>query len=200
MKGTPIARGLRPTQNHSMQTSPHLVAAPTLETERLVLRAHRVSDFTDSLDLWSDPEATRFIGGRPFTQEEIWARLVRYVGHWVLLGYGYWVVTDKKTGRFLGEVGFADFKRDIEPSFEGMPEIGWVLAAHVHGRGYATEAVRAAIAWGDDHFEAARTVCIIAPENQPSIRVAEKCGYREFLRTTYKDNPTIMFMRDRATA
>ncbi len=142
---------------------------------------------------------TRFIGGRPFTQEEIWARLVRYVGHWVLLGYGYWVVTDKKTGCFLGEVGFADFKRDIEPSFEGMPEIGWVLAAHAHGRGYATEAVRAAIAWGDDHFKASRTVCIIAPENRSSIRVAEKCGYREFLHTTYKDKPTIMFVRDRAT-
>ncbi|PVE24988.1 GNAT family N-acetyltransferase [Microvirga sp. KLBC 81] len=171
-----------------------------LETERLVLRAHRVSDFADSLDLWRNPEVTRFIGGRPYTQEEIWARLVRYVGHWVLLGYGYWAVTDKATGRFIGEVGFADFKRDIEPSFEGMPEIGWVLAPHAHGKGYATEAVRAAIAWGDDHFEAAGTVCIIAPENQPSIRVAEKCGYREFLHTTYKDNPTIMFMRGRATA
>jgi RimJ/RimL family protein N-acetyltransferase len=41
-----------------------------------------------------------------------------------------------------------------------------------------------------------RTACIIAPENAPSIRVAEKCGYREFQRTTYKDNATIMFVRD----
>jgi RimJ/RimL family protein N-acetyltransferase len=178
-----------------MLMSPHFTTAPILETKRLVLRGHRVGDFAESLALWSDPEVTRFIGGRPFTQEEIWSRLVRYVGHWALLGYGYWAVTDKETGRFLGEVGFADFKRDIEPSFEGMPEIGWVLAPHAQGRGYATEAVRAAIAWGDDHFESARTVCIIAPENQSSLRVAEKCGYREFQRTTYKGNPTIMFVR-----
>jgi RimJ/RimL family protein N-acetyltransferase len=176
------------------------VAAPTLETERLVLRMHSIADFVDSVALWTDPEVTRFIGARPFTQEEIWARLVRYVGHWALLGYGYWAVTERETGRFLGEVGFADFKRDIEPSFDGMPEIGWVLASRAHGRGYATEAVRAAIAWGDAHLEAARTVCIIAPENRPSIRVAEKCGYREILRTTYKDKPTIMFARDNPTA
>jgi len=181
-----------------MQMPTHTVAtAPTLETERLVLRTHSAADFADSVALWTDPEVTRFIGERPFTQEEIWARLVRYVGHWALLGYGYWAVTEKESGRFLGEVGFADFKRNIEPSFEGMPEAGWVLAAHAQGRGYATEAMRAAIAWGDAHFEAARTVCIIAPDNRPSIRVAETCGYREVLRTRYKDKPTIMFVRER---
>ncbi len=176
-------------------SSPFAAAAPTLETERLVLRTHSIADFTESLALWSDPEVTRFIGGRPFTQEEIWSRLIRYVGHWALLGFGYWAVEEKASGRFLGEVGFADFRRVIEPSFDGMPEIGWVIAPHAHGRGYATEAVRAAISWGDEHFGAARTVCIIAPENRPSIRVAEKCGYREFLRTTYKDSPTIVFVR-----
>ncbi|MXQ11956.1 GNAT family N-acetyltransferase [Microvirga makkahensis] len=170
-------------------------AAPTLETARLVLRAHSVADFAESLALWGDPQVTRFISGRPSTQEEIWSRLVRYVGHWALLGFGYWAVEEKATGRFLGEVGFADFRRVIEPSFDGMPEIGWVIAPHAHGKGYATEAVRAAISWGDEHFEGARTVCIISPENRPSIRVAEKCGYREFLRTTYKDSPTIVFVR-----
>jgi RimJ/RimL family protein N-acetyltransferase len=169
-----------------------------IETDRLILRRHRRNDFEASLALWGDPQVTRFIGGKPSTREEVWARLIRYVGHWALLGFGYWAVEEKSTGRFLGEVGFADFKRDIEPSFDGMPEIGWVIAPHAQGKGYATEAVRAAISWGDDHFEGARTVCIIAPENRPSIRVAEKCGYREFLRTTYKGNPTIMFVREGA--
>jgi RimJ/RimL family protein N-acetyltransferase len=73
---------------------------------------------------------------------------------------------------------------------------GWVLAGDTHGKGYATEAAGAAIAWGETHFGPVRTACIIAPENAPSIRVAEKCGYREFQRTTYKDNATIMFVRD----
>ncbi len=168
---------------------------PVLETGRLVLRGHRLDDFADSFALWSDAHVTRFIGGRPSTREEAWGRLLRYIGHWSLLGFGYWAVEEKATGRFIGETGFAEGKRDIEPSLEGIPEAGWAMSPQVHGKGYATEAVQAAIAWGDRHFGSARTACIIAPENAPSIRVAEKCGYREFLRTTYKDNPTIMYVR-----
>jgi RimJ/RimL family protein N-acetyltransferase len=175
---------------------PSPVTIPVLETERLILRGHRIDDFADCLALWTDPEVTRFIGGKPSSQEEVWGRLVRYVGHWALLGFGYWAVEDKASGRFVGELGFADFKRVIEPSLDGVPEVGWALAPHVHGRGYATEALRTVVRWGDRHFGPVRTACIIAPENKPSIRVAEKCGYRELCRTTYKDNPTIMFSRE----
>ncbi len=178
------------------RSSPFPDIVPVLETERLTLRGHRLDDFAACAELWTDPEVTRFIGGKPSTREEVWARLLRYAGHWALLGFGYWVVTDKATGRFLGEIGFADFRREIEPSLEGVPEIGWVLAPHGHGRGYATEAVRTAVAWGEGHFGPIRTACIIAPDNRPSIRVAEKCGYREFRHTTYKGQPTIMFVRE----
>ena len=175
---------------------PSVETIPVIETDRLILRGHRVDDFADCLALWADPEVTRFIGGRPSTQEEVWSRLLRYVGHWALLGFGYWVISEKETDRFMGEVGFANFRRVIEPSLDGMPEIGWALAPHSHGKGYATEAARAAVAWGDAHFGSVRTACIIAPENGPSIRVAEKCGYREFQRTTYKDQLTILFVRE----
>jgi RimJ/RimL family protein N-acetyltransferase len=171
---------------------------PTIETDRLILRGHQVEDFADCLALWTDPEVTRFIGGKPSTPEEVWGRLLRYVGHWALLGFGYWAVAEKETGRFMGEVGFSDFKRVIEPSLNGIPEIGWVIAPHGHGRGYATEAAQAAVAWGEAHFGPVGTACIIAPENGSSIRVAEKCGYRELCRTTYKDSPTIMFVREGA--
>jgi RimJ/RimL family protein N-acetyltransferase len=145
---------------------------PVIETERLVLRGHRLEDFADSHAMWSDPEVTRHIGGRPFTAEEVWARLLRYVGHWSLLGFGYWVVREKASERFVGEVGFADFKRELEPSFKGAPEIGWVLASWSHGQGFATEAVRGAVAWGRRHFGAQRTVCLIDDANTRSIRVA----------------------------
>jgi RimJ/RimL family protein N-acetyltransferase len=76
-----------------------------------------------------------------------------------------------------------------------VPEMGWVMAPHSHGKGYATEAARAAIAWGERHFGGRRTACIIAPENEPSLRVAEKCGFRELQHTTCKDKPTILFVR-----
>jgi len=171
------------------------VEVPTLETERLRLRGHRPDDFANCLAMWTDPLVTRFIGGKPFTQEEVWTRLLRYVGHWAWLGYGYWAVEDKTSGEFIGELGFADFKRDIQPSLEDMPELGWALVSQAHGKGYATEAVRAAISWGDEHFGERRTACIIHPENLASIHVADKCGYREFERTTYKGHTAILFER-----
>jgi RimJ/RimL family protein N-acetyltransferase len=178
-----------------MSSSPPVAQAPVLETERLKLRGHRLDDFIPCAAMWADPVVTRYIGGKPMSEEESWTRLLRYVGHWTLLGFGYWVVEEKATGAFAGEIGFADYKRNIEPSLHGTPEIGWVIATKSHGKGYATEAVRAAVAWGDTHFGASRTACLIHPENVSSIRVAEKCGYREFQLTTYKGRPAMMFVR-----
>jgi RimJ/RimL family protein N-acetyltransferase len=96
----------------------------------------------------------------------------------------------------VGEVGFADYKRDLKPSLKGVPEIGWVFASQAHGRGYATEAVRVVTDWGDVHFGNAQTACIIAPENVASIQVASKCGYKQVQRTSYHGQPTLMFLRD----
>jgi RimJ/RimL family protein N-acetyltransferase len=169
--------------------------APVIETDRLLLRGHRLEDFDACAALWADPDVTRHINGNPSTPSETWTRLLRYAGHWTLLGFGYWAVEDKASGRFLGELGFADFRREIDPSLAGLPEIGWVLSPQVHGRGLATEGVRAALAWGDAHLGADRTFCIISPENRASIRVAEKTGYSEFMRAAYKGSPTIVFAR-----
>ena len=168
-------------------------AAPPLETARLALRGHRVEDFNECASMWADPRVTRHIGGRPFSAEEVWTKVLRYIGHWTLMGFGYWVIREKSSDRFVGEVGFADFKREIEPSFEGAPEIGWALAPWAHGQGFATEAVQAVVSWGSAHLPAKRTVCLIDPENTASIRVAEKCGYREFGRTAYKGQVTLLF-------
>jgi len=170
---------------------------PALETERLMLRAHRLEDFAACASLWADPIVTRYIGGVPLTAEESWARLLRYAGHWAMLGFGYWVAEDKATGAFLGELGFADLKRDLDPPLGDIPEAGWVFSPAAHGHGYATEALCAIVAWGDAHFTSQRTACLIHPENAASIRLAEKCGYRETLSTTYKSKPAVVFFRDR---
>src|SRR5262252_3783228 len=121
---------------------------PEIVTDRLRLRAHRMEDFPASAAMWADRGVTRFIGGRPFSKEEAWARFLRYAGHWSHMGFGYWAVEERSAGGFVGEVGFADFKREIEPSIRDIPELGWVLTPRVHGRGYATEAVLAALEWG----------------------------------------------------
>jgi RimJ/RimL family protein N-acetyltransferase len=176
---------------------------PVIETERLRLRGHRPEDFADCAAMWADPVVTRYIGGKPLSEEDVWARTLRYVGHWAWLGFGYWVVEEKSTGNFAGEMGFSDWKREIEPSLKDVPELGWVLATRVHGKGYATEAVRAAMAWGDANIRTAqlaigKMVCIIHPEHQRSIWVAEKSGFKEVLRTTYKGEPTILFARQKS--
>jgi RimJ/RimL family protein N-acetyltransferase len=169
--------------------------APIIETERLILRGHRMEDFAPCAAIWSLPEVVKYIGGKPLTGEEVWARLLRYAGHWQWMGFGMWAVEEKATGAFAGDLGFAEYKRDIEPAILGIPEVGWVLAPHAQGKGYATEAVRAVVAWGDSHFPSTRTVCLIHPDNLRSVRVAEKCGYKELHRTTYKAQPTIIFER-----
>jgi RimJ/RimL family protein N-acetyltransferase len=169
---------------------------PVLETGRLTLRGHRLDDFTPCAAMWADPAVSRQFGRQPFTEEESWTRLLRYVGHWSLLGFGYWVVEEKVSGKFAGEVGFADYKREMESPVKELPEIGWVLPTWAHGRGYATEAARAALHWGDDHFSPPRTTCIVSPDNPASIRVAEKCGYRNLQLSSYKGQPTIVFLRE----
>jgi RimJ/RimL family protein N-acetyltransferase len=168
---------------------------PVIETERLRLRAHRAEDHAERVAIWSDPEVTRFIGGRPLTGEEVWRRFLQYMGLWCVLGYGYWAVEEKATGRYIGDIGFADFMREMEPSLRGMLEFGWVLAPHAHGKGYASEAVAAAIAWGEQHFPMLRAVCIISPDNLPSLRVAEKAGFRRWQDTTYHGSPTVVLSR-----
>lgn len=188
---------VRHTLDMSGQTAlpSRLPDVPTITTARLTLRGHHLDDFADCVRLWSDPDVIRYIATRPFTEEEIWARLLRYVGHWSLMGFGYWMVRETTTDRFVGEVGFAEHRRELTPSIVGVPESGWVLTPSAHGQGFATEAVRAVVEWGDVHFGRTRTVCLIAPDNGPSLRVAEKAGYREFARASYKDNPTILLER-----
>jgi RimJ/RimL family protein N-acetyltransferase len=170
-------------------------AVPTLETERLCLRAHSIGDFEQCAAMWADPKVTQHILARPQTEEESWSRLLRYAGHWALLGFGYWIIVEKQNGKFVGEAGFADYKREIRPSLKDVPEIGWVLASGAHGKGFATEVVKEITAWGDSHFQTP-TRCIISPDNIASLRVAAKCGYREIVRTTYHGHPTLVLERE----
>ena len=167
--------------------------APILETERLTLRGHRVTDLPDCYAMWSDPAVTRFIG-TPSTEQRTWFRLLNYAGHWTLMDFGYWVVEEKASRRFVGEVGFADFKRGLGPETNDVPELGWSLAKPFHGKGYATEAVRAAVAWGAERLRS-RTVCLIDPENVASVRVAEKCGFTAVKRISIDEHPTLLFER-----
>ena len=168
---------------------------PILETERLRLRVPAAADLDSSAAMWGNPDVVRLIGGKPFTREEVWSRILRALGLWAMLGYGYWTVEEKLGGRFVGDVGFADFRRDMQPLIEGVPEIGWVLDPWSHGRGYASEAAAAAIAWGEANIAAPEHCCIVDSANTASLRVAEKVGFGAPEAAIYKGSPILLFRR-----
>lgn len=171
---------------------------PALSTPRLKLRAHRLEDLPACAKMWADPKVVRFIGGQPFNVQQSWSKILAYAGMWVMKGYGFWAVEEKASGKFVGELGFADFQRDIKPSFKGAPELGWAFASEAHGKGYATEALRAILKWGDKRLDAERVVCIIDPAHAASVRVAEKCGFKKARPAVYRGAPTVIYERRRA--
>lgn len=144
------------------------------------------------MSVWNDPIVTRHIGGRPFTREEVWQRLLRYAGSWVLLGHGFWIIEDRVTGMLLGEIGILNAKREIEPPLDDL-ELGWALLPEAHGKGYASEALQAVLDWEEKVFGSPRLLAIIDPDNAPSLKLAAKFGFVELAQTTYKGVPIIQF-------
>jgi RimJ/RimL family protein N-acetyltransferase len=168
---------------------------PVIETARLLLRAHRLSDLDPHAAMLGDAEVARHLGAYLHGREDSWRRLLAARGAWDLLGYGYWAVERKEDGVYLGLCGFADYKRDMTPSIEGLPEMGWIFATHAHGKGYASEAVAAGLGWAGEALLGRDIVAIIDPDNMPSIRVAEKAGFSERMEALYRDEPILLFRR-----
>ena len=169
---------------------PCLPRIPILESARLQLRAHTEADLPAMVNMWADPAVVRYLGTAPQNSQETWMRYLRYLGHWAHFGYGYWAIEERATGRFVGEAGFADYHRITKPQITLAPEIGWVLAAEAHGKGYATEAAQAVLAWSAMAFRKARAVrCLIEQGHTESRHVALKCGFTDLALVEYQSSP-----------
>jgi RimJ/RimL family protein N-acetyltransferase len=171
-----------------------MTEAPILETDRLVLRPHRASDFDALHAMWANPDVYRRISGRPSRREESWARLLRYCGHWPIVGYGMWALVERETGQFIGEAGFADYHRDMEPPLGSTPEMGWVIDPSWHGQGYGREATLRIVEWGRAHLAETECACIISPENVASLALARRLGFAEAGTAAYSGD-TVLVMR-----
>jgi len=171
------------------------IDVPVLETQRLILRGHTLGDFEAMVAIWQDPVVRRHFHARPSGREDIWAQMLRHFGSWAALGFGMWAIEEKESREYVGTAGVFAVKRSVGAEFESLPEAGWTLASRAHGRGYATEAMKAALGWTDIHLADPRLFCIITLDNKPSMRVAEKCGFRLLRETVYKDEPTLIFVR-----
>jgi RimJ/RimL family protein N-acetyltransferase len=172
-----------------------LHAAPTLETERLILRAFRKDDLDAHAATLGDEEVMRHIGGKPTNREDSWRRLMSGVGSWALLGMGPWAVEQKSDGRMVGHCGFFQFNRDMIPPILGEPEMGWIFDRSVHGQGIAFEACSAALDWAEQELAADSYPAIIDLENTPSMRLAERLGFVRLADATYRDAPIALFRR-----
>lgn len=171
-----------------------LTQAPTLETSRLRLRPLTLADYDALVTCWASPETVRYIGsGQPQDSEMSWGRLLRYIGHWQLLGYGYWAVCEKESGLLIGTMGIQNQKRNLTPVLE-YPEAGWTLSPTATGQGFATEALTAILAWADSTF-AEPLCCIIDDDNQPSIRLAERMGFQFQHYVEYHNKMVRMLVR-----
>lgn len=172
---------------------------PIVETDRLILRAHTSNDFEASYALWSNENVVRFIGGFPSTKNEVWSRLLRYAGLWTFLGFGYWAAEDRETGQFVGDVGFADFKRGLDISFGHLPEAGWAISPNFAGRGYATEAMQGAYQWLDKALPHSQSFCLITPGNERSVNVARKLGLKENCSVDFNGSSSNIYLRPAAS-
>lgn len=110
-----------------------------------------------------------------------------HAGHWALKGYGSWVLTRKSDGAVLGRIGFWN------P--EGWPglEIGWRLARPAWGQGYAQEAGAAAIEWAWSALGVPRLISIIAPDNNASVRLAQRLGMCVVRRDTLYGETVVIY-------
>lgn len=168
--------------------------APTLLTDRLRLRGAVIEDFEPAFAMSCDERVYRFIGGKPTGRTQVWEKFLRGPGMWSLLGYGLWTVEERGGGAFVGQLGFGRFERDMQPPLPDIPEAAWVLGAAYHGKGYAREALGAALSWSDANLRTP-ICCIIAPENEASLRLADSMGFAEFARGMFQNAETVMLER-----
>jgi len=144
-----------------------------LETKRLVLRHLAMEDLDDLYLLYCDREIRRYFPDGTLSREE-----TREEIEWFLEGHpkhpelGLWATIHKESNNFIGRCGLLPWT--IEGRFE--VEVAYLLAKEYWGQGLATEAAQAVAAYGFESLRLSRLICVIDPENQASINVAQKLG------------------------
>ena len=140
-----------------------------LETERLKFRLWKLEDFEAFRNYFSNPDLARFVGGTK-TPEESWRLMASYVGHTVMLGYGYLAVETKEKSQLIGTVGL--WKSEPWPE----TELGYWLLPEMQRHGYAVEAATSVLNYAFQKLRLESVVSYIDKDNEPSIRLSKKLG------------------------
>lgn len=142
-----------------------------LETERLFIRQFTFDDLARLIEMRSDKDVIRYIGGRRLQNAEaIEKRLGFYIDCYAKYGYGMCAVIWKETGKMIGWSG-------LQPLEEtGETEVGYGFIKDFWGKGVGYECARAWLDFAFNQTDATRIVAVAAPENKGSWRIMEKCG------------------------
>ena len=158
------------------------VPGPVLTTERLELWRPAPSDHAGLLTLLKPEPVRRFLGPAQPTPEAAFARLLRNAGSWALYGYGVFVVRERGRAEIVASCGIFHSWRGFGQGMDDVPEAGWIIAEPHWGKGYAIEAMTAALARFDAEHGSRRTVCMIEEGHAASAAVAAKLGFAEYAR------------------
>lgn len=154
---------------------------PRLETNRLVLRLPGPEDHMLLRDLVADPQVHRFLGPRPQDPTtDMFSRALRAAGSWQLYGYGLFLAFEKDGGAFVGQLGMFRSMRGFGKGMDDVVEAGWIVARKHWGKGYAHEAMHAALDWFDRKHGIARIACMIEQDNAASVKLANKLGFLRY--------------------
>ncbi len=144
------------------------VTIPTIETERLILRAPQLDDFEHWAAFFASERSRHERGMMP--RDAAWRVWAGDVSNWVLRGYGPFGIEARDTGAYLGEVGI------YQPDGYPGPELGWFVVPGAEGKGYAAEAAKAVMLWTRQSFGWDRLINIIDPNNARSIALGLRLG------------------------
>lgn len=145
-----------------------MTTAPTIETQRLRLRHHVMTDVTTMAPAFAS-DWSRYMGG-PISRDDLWRWIAAETISWEWLGFGSWAIELRDSGELIGQVGI-----NQPPRFPEI-ELGWAIFPAHEGQGYAFEAAKAARDWGFDSRGLQTLVSYIDPENARSIALAKRLG------------------------
>lgn len=160
-----------------------MVAIPTLETERLILRGWHEGDLEPLATFYADDPTATYVGG-PKTREDSWRQLAMMIGHWQMRGYGVFALEPKTGGPVVGWCG--------PWSPLGFPEMemGYALfSTPIRGKGFITEAARAVLGYVFGTMGRSTLVSYIHKTNSPSRAVAERLGAKLDGTTELRGHP-----------
>ena len=166
--------------------------AVVLTTDRLVMRPLTPAYLPDVLDLYEDPEVTRFL--TPLDEARHLQRLREAEEMWAARGYGRAALHHRGDDRFIGRGGLQYWARFDEV------EVTWALRRDAWGHGFATEAGGAWLRWGLERVGLSYVTAMIAPENRASCSVAERLGMSVLRTDEQHDRPVLVYARHRDRA